>query len=112
MIAWIVQISIISILFIFLIHHLICFFKNTLTIPKIKDLVRSSSKKYENIYSILKETDNQYIDIDIDSSQCTDINLLQPISSMKDELKNFLKTQMSDDIDNGNPFSNQTYNIE
>lgn len=100
MIAWIVQISIISILFIFLIHHLICFFKNTLTIPKIKDLVRSSSKKYENIYSIVKETDNKYTDNSED--QCTDINLLPPISSMKDELKHFLKSQMNDEPDNEN----------
>jgi hypothetical protein len=89
MFAWIFQISVISILFIFLIHHLICFFKNTLTVPKIKDLVKSSSKKYENIYSILKEnTNNEYINT-------TDIHLLQPVSSMKDELKNFLKTQMN-----------------
>ena len=87
MIAWIFQISVISILFIFLVHHLICFFKNTLTVPKIKDLVKSSSKKYETIYSVIKENTH---------NDTTDIHLLQP-ASMKDELKSFLKTQMNDE---------------
>ena len=46
MLSWVIQITLISIILIFLVHHLINFFKSTLTVPKIKDLVNTSSKKY------------------------------------------------------------------
>ena len=58
MLSWILQISIASICFIFLIHHLIYFLKNTLTIPKTKDLVTCSSEKYNKMYSILENKSN------------------------------------------------------
>ena len=93
MLAWTIQIILISILFIFLVHHLICFLKNTLTIPKTKDLVRSTNKKYDTIYSVINEprtlTDSSYIDL---------LPVAEPPSSsssnMKDELKNFLKSTL------------------
>ena len=54
MLYLILKISIISLLLIFLVHHLINFFKSTLTVPKIKDLVNNPTKKYENMYNIIK----------------------------------------------------------
>jgi cell shape-determining protein MreC len=89
MLLWIIQTTIISFVFIYLIHHLLCFFTDVLTVPKVKDLVNSSNKEYENIYNTIshKTSDNS-----------TDINLLptqeQPLNSMKDELKNFMKKQL------------------
>ena len=65
MLFWIIQIIIMSIIFIFLIHHLITFFKSTLTIPKIKDLVNTSSK-YENIYNIISNKENSKINNNFD----------------------------------------------
>jgi hypothetical protein len=44
---WMTQMTIISILLIFLVHYLVNFFKSTLTIPKIKDLVKIPNQKYE-----------------------------------------------------------------
>jgi hypothetical protein len=87
-------------IFIFLVHHLICFFKDTLTIPKTKDIISVSSKKYEKIYSVLNKPNNinyknKYNETLDDG---TYIDLLPIISnevSMKDELKNFLKEQMN-----------------
>jgi len=102
MLTWIIQIIFISILFIFLVHHLIIFLKNTLTTPKIKDLVTSSNKKYENIYSILNSNinshanTNPFIPTFEDGSDIQSLPILQP-SSMKDELKNFLKSQLDDE---------------
>ena len=52
MLFWVIQTTILSIIFIFVVHYLINFFKSTLTVPKIKDLVYSPSQKYENIYNI------------------------------------------------------------
>ena len=99
MLSWIIQISLISIIFIFLVHHLITFFKTTLTVPKIKDLVNSSEKKYQKIYDTLShQTNSQF-----NSNSYTAIDLLptQPdnieTNSMKDELKNFLKKQLNNE---------------
>ena len=101
MLLWIIQITIVSIILIFLVHHLINFFKTTLTIPKIKDLVNSPNQKYENIYNIIKDKSNT-IQSSSENSDYTLIDLLpkqedeQENTNMKSELKNFLKKQMSD----------------
>ena len=128
MLSWIIQITIVSIILIFLVHHLINFFKSTLTVPKIKDLVNTPSIKYENMYNIIKNKDNGNTGIinnniinnnnsivnDNDKSflgeDYTLIDLLpkqQENPSMKNELKNFLKKQLntSNNQDN-NLFSN------
>jgi len=99
MLSWVLQITIISIIFIFLVHHLINFFKTTLTVPKIKDLVNSPTKKYEQIYSTISNNKNNPIDNKLNY----DISELLPkpdTESMKSELKNFLKKQLNTNVDN------------
>jgi hypothetical protein len=127
MLTWIIQISIISIIFIFLVHHLLLFFKSTLTVPKIKDLVNSPTQKYQNIYDTICNKNNSYSTIDLlplsnyTSSDYTssdyvpsdytssdnipsdyipsdDLNSFKK-KSMKDELKNFLKKQLNNESD-------------
>ena len=44
---------IISLTLIFLIHHLYMFLMNTLTVPKIKDLVNKPNQQYQDIYSTM-----------------------------------------------------------
>ena len=103
MLYWTIKITIISIILIFLVHHLISFFTSTLTVPKIKDIMTSSSQKYELIYNIISKPDitqplhnnnspqNMY-------TKTTSIDLLPTASSddnMKLELKNFIKNQMN-----------------
>lgn len=110
--SWIIQITIISIILIFLVHHLIHFFKTVLTVPKIKDLVNSPNEKYKNIYETISH--NRFHDFEKDLDKTTDINkinytledILPPNSNtsdiintvnsnnMKNELKNFIKTQL------------------
>lgn len=95
MFTWILQITIISIIFIFLVHHLIEFFKSTLTIPKIKDLVDSPSQKYKNIYNQLSK---QHDSSSSSSSSYSTTDLLPPPpqeNAMKRELKSFLKKQLN-----------------
>ena len=114
MLSWIIQISIISIIFIFLVHHLLCFFKSTLTVPKIKDLVNSPAKKYQHIFDTISNNPNTnyntstnddtnqningYTELDLLPSD-TEINTAKNANSMKDELKHFLKKQMNDSKD-------------
>jgi hypothetical protein len=99
MLSWIIQISLISIIFIFLVHHLIIFFKSTLTVPKIKDLVNSPNQKYQHIYdTILNKSSSMPSESSIGY---TNVELL-PLNndSMKDELKSFLKKQLNKNVEN------------
>ena len=110
MLYWIIQTTILSIIFIFVVHYLINFFKSTLTVPKIKDLINSPTQKYENIYNIISK--NESINI-VDSTNISDLNNIihavdnnldfkieyadakPDTESMKNELKSFLKKQMN-----------------
>ena len=95
MLSWIIQITIISIVLIFLVHHLINFFKSTLTVPKIKDLVNTPTQKYENMYNIINKHKEVNNNLNV-NNEYTLIDLLpkKDDSSMKSELKNFLKSQL------------------
>lgn len=149
MLSLIIQTTIISIIFIFLVHHLLYFFKNTLTVPKFKDLVDSPSKKYQHIFDIIsndvnantnilntynnhnnnQDTGEGYTDLELLPS-VTDLNTsINAISSntnynatsnntynntntnsMKDELKHFLKKQLSNTKDEPETVSNNNNN--
>ena len=95
MLSWIVQITIISIVLIFLVHHLINFFKSTLTVPKIKDLVNTPTQKYENMYNIINNK-SSYMNSNLENEYSL-IDLLpkKEETNMKDELKFFLKSQLN-----------------
>jgi hypothetical protein len=116
--SWIIQITIISIILIFLVHHLINFFKSVLTVPKIKDLVNSPNEKYKNIYDTISH--NRYRDYEYENDRENDTKInkinytLEDIlppntnttsitnatahsNNMKNELKNFIKTQLVSD---------------
>jgi len=101
MLSWIIQISLISIIFIFLVHHILMFFKSTLTVPKIKDLVNSPNQKYQNIYDTISNRSNSssegYTDIDLLPSDTTEFTKM---NSMKNELKSFLKKQLNGNTEN------------
>jgi hypothetical protein len=97
MLSWIIQITIISIVLIFLVHDLINFFKSTLTVPKIKDLVNTPSQKYENMYNIINQ--HKAANNNLESNNNNEYTLIDLLpkkddSNMKSELKNFLKSQL------------------
>jgi hypothetical protein len=111
MLYWTIQITIISILLIFLVHHLINFFKSTLTVPKIKDLVNTPNQKYENMYNIIKNNSkntnnsdnnnlsNSNVSQNSNNYLTEDYTLIDLLPkkeepTMKNELKNFLKKQL------------------
>jgi hypothetical protein len=137
MLSWILQITIISIVLIFLVHYLFNFFKSTLTVPKIKDLVNSPTQKYESMFNIISKNNsktpnntfnkgnndyNDNNDYNNDNNDNNDNNneneytltdLLptqQTKTDMKNELKNFLKKQMNptNDVKGSNNINNTT----
>jgi hypothetical protein len=106
MLSWSIQFTFISIILIFLIHHLINFFTSALTVPKIKDLVNTPTKKYENIFNIISNSknandDNLYNIEENDNNVKYELNIenLLPKNefNMKNELKNFIKKQLKTD---------------
>ena len=54
MIGWAVQWTIISLVLILLVHYLYSFFIDTLTVPKVKDLVNKPIQQYNDILSDIK----------------------------------------------------------
>lgn len=93
MVVWILFISFLSFIFIYLVHQIFLFFKSTLTTPKIKDFIYSPSKKYDEIYQTINSKNNT-----VSSNDTTMINNLHNRAStpsdMKNDLKTFLKSQL------------------
>jgi cell shape-determining protein MreC len=85
MLAWVLQFSLLSLILIFLVHHLFTFFKDTLTIPKTKDLVNTPTRKYETMFQVMGNGANNIINVTSSSLDAED---------MKNELKNYLKAQV------------------
>jgi hypothetical protein len=56
MIGWIFQVTVISLCFIAVIHYLYIFFKTTLTVPKVKDLVNRPQQQYEELFKGITNT--------------------------------------------------------
>ena len=84
MLWWTLQWIIISLVLITLLHYLYSFFKNTLTIPKIKDLVTRPNDAYNEIMSTIQERQHSR------PAYTQQNNPTQNDDSMQDELKNFL----------------------
>ena len=105
MLSWIIQITIISIILIFLVHYLINFFTSTLTVPKIKDLVNTPTQRYDSMFNVIAnasasantKTNIMYNTADLLPSQSSSSSTSNndEKTDMKNELKNFLKKQMN-----------------
>lgn len=110
MIGWVLQVTVISLCFIAVVHYLYIFFKTTLTVPKVKDLVNRPQQQYEELFKGITHTsphlDGSHI-MSIhnnNNNNTTSISALPPLldgasyqeqnrdqTAMKDELKQFLK---------------------
>ena len=55
MIGMVVQMAAISLCLIAVVHYLYVFFKTTLTVPKVKDLVNRPQKQYDAIFKAMGE---------------------------------------------------------
>lgn len=107
---WTFKISILSFLFILMVHHLFIFLRDTLTTPKVKDLVNIPQQKYEDMMKHIqynKPSPNGMTSI----SSLPDTSSL-PVTideSMKDELNSFLQSQIEQScIPMSNPMSSMS----
>lgn len=79
MIFTIFKYSLASFILIFLLHNLFCYFQNTLTTPKVRDLVLNTQKTHNDIILINKLTEDKNIEKN---------NMKTELSTFLDELKN------------------------
>jgi hypothetical protein len=79
----------ISLLLIVLIHYLYSFFKDTLTVPKIKDLVNKPAKRYDEMFDILNNSKKQSVEQQIHTPSIIEHETVHN-ESMQEELKTFL----------------------
>lgn len=77
---WFIQVSVVSLLIIFVMHNLYSFFKDTLTVPKIKDMVKRPQQRYDTLF---RELRNQVADQ-------PNANNATANDDMKNELKRYL----------------------
>ena len=82
MLLFILKWAIISFILIVLIHYLYSFFKSTLTIPKVRDLVNKPRERYNEMIDTIKYND---------SVKYKDNNNINNQDNMQDELSNFLQ---------------------
>ena len=81
----IIQWFIISLILIILVHHLFSFFKDTLTVPKVKDLVNQPTESYKEIEKTLNAATSKKT-VETNSNSKTDAI---DQTEMKNELKSF-----------------------
>lgn len=84
MIFWTIQQIILSITIIACIHYIYVYFKNNLTIPKTKDLVKKPIEQYKEIYESISNNNKNS-------------------DNMKAELKDYIKQLATEAQEKGNP---------
>jgi hypothetical protein len=77
MLLWILQIAVLSILLIALIHHLIQFFTDMLTVQKVREYKQITTKPQPQL-----------------QPQSSELPQSEDMDSMKNELKLFLQSQL------------------
>jgi hypothetical protein len=94
---WFIQISFASLVIIFVLHKLYAFFKDTLTVPKIKDMVKRPQQKYETLFRELRNRGQDFAVNDESNYSNTNANAnvnananANANASMKNELKRYL----------------------
>ena len=93
MIGWAVQWTIISLVLILLVHYLYSFFIDTLTVPKVKDLVNKPIQQYNDILSDIKNNSSSEDAIDKSEMQ----------NELRDFLSNIKKSPQKHSVDTYEP---------
>ena len=87
--------AIVSIIIIFVVHNIFNYFKNTLTTPKIKDLINKPRNEYDKIKNVINS--NGHVDTternDNDNISTEMQNIRNDVDrdNIKSELKDFFK---------------------
>ena len=94
MFFWIIRQILISFILIFVLHNIYNYFKNNLTVPKIKDLIKKQAQQYKELY----ETEEKSVDKETMKNE------------LKDYLKNLSKSNTSTKLESAGDLFNDSSN--
>jgi len=86
---WVAQVMGVSFVIIFILHNLYFFFKETLTIPKMKDMVKRPQQKYDALFRELRVHNEDFNNRSNDGTNTDAAN--NATSNANDAMKNELK---------------------
>lgn len=88
MLLWSITWIFVSLLLIILVHYLYSFFKNTLTIPKMRDLVNKPLERYNEIYTTIQHNNEGG---KVATTTSSSSSFVDNTADMQNELKQFLQ---------------------
>ena len=99
MILWSIKILILSIILIFVSHNLFGFFKDTLTTPKVKDLVNKPQQQYNDIMNTIKKyNNNTKQSLSKSVNNVNNVNTVNNVTQNSKQQTMIDKTQMKDEL--------------
>ena len=88
---WVIQVMIVSFVIIFILHNLYFFFKETLTIPKMKDMVKRPQQRYDTLFRELRMHNEEHSNNAADTTASAAASARDGnADAMKNELKRYL----------------------
>jgi len=92
---WVAQVMGVSFVIIFILHNLYFFFKETLTIPKMKDMVKRPQQKYDALFRELRVRNEDFNNSSNDGATNANNDAANNATgnandAMKNELKRYL----------------------
>lgn len=114
---WVAQVMGVSFVIIFILHNLYFFFKETLTVPKMKDMVKRPQQRYDALFRELRvrneDLKNNSNDGATDANNDAANNATSSANdAMKNELKRYLmeiKEQQSEPEPHPHPMFNSNF---
>jgi hypothetical protein len=89
---WFIQVSVASLIIIYVMHNLYSFFKDTLTVPKIKDMVKRPQQRYDALFRELRNQVQASNASNANEANASNANANpgSEADNMKNELKRYL----------------------
>jgi hypothetical protein len=109
---WVAQVMGVSFVIIFILHNLYFFFKETLTIPKMKDMVKRPQQKYDALFRELRVRNEDLNHNSNDAANANTDAANNANDAMKNELKRYLmeiKEQQSEPEPQPHPMFNSNF---
>ena len=103
---WFIQVSVVSLIIIYVIHNLYSFFKDTLTVPKIKDMVKRPQQRYDTLF---RELRNQVHASNANEANANANDANANPGSEADNMKNELKRYLMDLNSSQSAHTNQAH---
>jgi len=101
---WFIQVSVASLIIIYVMHNLYSFFKDTLTVPKIKDMVKRPQQRYDALF---RELRNQVQASN--ANEANEANEANANANEADNMKNELKRYLMDLNSSQSAHTNQAH---